>query len=245
MCPNGSVGHRIDDFVATRIDTPVPEPRGLSRAVAPLPEWLENLALRLVWVIVAINLVGTAFGFWYYLPQLLDTPVVVWPIVPVSPLATLYMALSLTLWRLGYDGRLAQLVHVFAFFACLKYGLWSVYVQIAIEGPAVQGVPMWQFLIWSHAGMVVQAFVIQRYAHFPLWAAAIATAWFTVNDVFHFFVEAYGGPHHTWLNAFWQNGFDRTIQAYDYMVVAGLIATILATFLVVATRLAIERSVGD
>ncbi len=43
-----------------------PRRRRASAVLAPLPEWLENVGLNLVWTVVAINLVGTAFGFWYY-----------------------------------------------------------------------------------------------------------------------------------------------------------------------------------
>ena len=42
--------------------------------VAPLPEPLENLGLNLAWLVVAVNLAGTAFGFYYYLPQFYRTP---------------------------------------------------------------------------------------------------------------------------------------------------------------------------
>ena len=37
----------------------------LPRYLAPLPRKIETIALRYAWVIVAINLAGTAFGFWY------------------------------------------------------------------------------------------------------------------------------------------------------------------------------------
>jgi len=42
--------------------------------LAPVPEPLESLGLRLVWLVVAINLAGTAFGFWYYSAQFVRTP---------------------------------------------------------------------------------------------------------------------------------------------------------------------------
>ena len=41
----------------------------LPRYLAPLPRRIETVALQYAWVIVAINLAGTAFGFWYYIPQ--------------------------------------------------------------------------------------------------------------------------------------------------------------------------------
>ena len=71
--------------------------------LAPLPRRVEDLALRYAWVIVAINLAGTLFGFWYYRFQLAQTPIVMWPFVPDSPTATLFIALSLASWKLDYD----------------------------------------------------------------------------------------------------------------------------------------------
>jgi len=41
----------------------------LPRYLASLPRRIETVALRYVWVIVAIDLAGTAVGFRYYIPQ--------------------------------------------------------------------------------------------------------------------------------------------------------------------------------
>ena len=72
----------------------------LPRYVAPLPESLENLGLNLAWLVVAVNLAGTAFGFYYYAFQFSRTPVEMWPFVPDSPMATLLVALALAAWKL-------------------------------------------------------------------------------------------------------------------------------------------------
>ncbi len=237
-----SVGQRLDAFVASHVGGSVPDQRDLPRYVAPLPTWLENVAFRLVWVVVAINLAGTAFGFYYYAGQLSVTPLVMWPIVPVSPLATLYLAISLTLWKRGYDGGLAQLIHVLAFFGCLKYGFWAAFAQIFVEGSGYVPLAMWQFLIWSHVGMILQAFLITRYADFPVWAIAATTGWFVLNDMLDFFIPVLGGPHHTWLNEFFRNGMDRSIPAYDLAAAAAVFATVAAVFLAMATRIALLES---
>lgn len=241
MSGRPGIGQRLDAFVARYVDADLPESTALPWYVAPLPEWLENVALRLVWLLVALNLAGTAFGFVYYFPQLSRTAIVMWPIVPVSPLATLYIAVSLTAWRLGFDGRIAQILHVLAFFGCLKYGLWTVVVQLFVEDASVIPFPFWQFLVWSHVGMILQAFLVSRYATFPLYAVAVATAWFTFNDVLDYFVVVAGGPHHTWLNVLVDNGIDRTLPAFDHMAGIALVATVLATFLALATRIEILR----
>ena len=68
--------------------------------LAPVPEAIESLGLRFVWVVVAINLAGTAFGFWYYAAQFSRTPVEMWLFVPDSPMATLFIAGAFALWAL-------------------------------------------------------------------------------------------------------------------------------------------------
>ena len=55
------VGRRIESLVARYFDASLPEPEGLPRYVAPLPEWLEDVGLRLAWPIAIVNLLGTAF----------------------------------------------------------------------------------------------------------------------------------------------------------------------------------------
>ena len=230
-----SLGQRLDALVASHVDAPVPTTRRLPRPLAPLPTWLENVVFRLVWVVVAINLVGTAFGFVYYTPQLAATPTVMWPIVPVSPLATLYIALSLSCWRLGYDGRIAQLIHVLAFIGCLKYGLWSVYIQLFVEDPSPIPFLLWQFLIWSHAAMAIQAFLVPRYAEFPLWAIATGVGWYALNDLLDYFVPVAGGPHHTWINALVVDGvIDRSVPEFSLMAVSAVATTAVAAIFVVA-----------
>ena len=97
----------------------------LPRYLAPLPRKIETAALRYAWVIVAINLAGTAFGFWYYIPQFRLEPILAWPVVPDSPTATLFIACSLALYKLG---RSNKYLNMLAFFGCIKLGLWTPYV---------------------------------------------------------------------------------------------------------------------
>jgi len=241
--PRG-VGQRIDAAVARYADSPIPDPKGVPRWVAPLPEWLENVGLRLAWLVVFTNLAGTAFGFWFYGNHLAAAPLPAWPLIPVSPLATLYMALSLTAWRLG---RPSELLNTVAFFGCIKYGLWTVVVQGVIQGPGYVAPALWQFLIWSHAAMVVQAFLVYRYAEFPLWAVAAATGWFAFNDAVDYFVPVFGDLHHTRITALYRNGvLDRSLLAFDQMAAAAVATTVLTAVLAVATWWALAgRRAGD
>jgi uncharacterized membrane protein YpjA len=178
-------------------DEGLPERPDLPAYLAPLPRWLENLGLHLAWPIVAVNLVGTAFGFYYYLPQFSATAPVAWPLVPDSPVATLFVALSLASWKLGYADRLGPL-HALAFFGCLKLGAWTPFVLLAFaDGFSYLPAPMYNFLFWSHLGMVLEAFLVYRYADFRPPAVAVAVGWYGLNDLVDYLVPVAGNRHHT------------------------------------------------
>jgi uncharacterized membrane protein YpjA len=234
-----------------------PERPALPRYVAPLPDRLEELGLRLAWPVVAVNLLGTAFGLWYYgfhpLPlsdplvvwQFAGEPPVMWPFVPDSPVATLFVAASLAAWKLGYADRLSWL-HALAFFGCLKLGLWTPYVLLLFaEGFSYNGVFMYNFLVWSHLAMVLQAFVIYRYADFPPLAVAVAVLWYGFNDLVDYFVPIVGTPHHTLIPG--QRligpgaGFTHSMPDHLYAAAGAVVLTLLATFLALTTHVELLR----
>jgi uncharacterized membrane protein YpjA len=236
-------GRRLEQFIARYFDGRLPVRESLPRYVAPLPAWMEDAALRLAWPIAIINLVGTAFGFWYYAGQRTSPPfiagqfaiepMVAWPVVPDSPVATLFIGLSLIVWKLDLD---LEFVHVLAFFGCIKLGLWTPYVQLYING--IGNTPLWlyHFLVWSHLAMAVEAFVIYRYSDFPIWAVAVATAWYLFNDVVDYFMPVVGDPHHTLLPAEIAAGYDHTLAVHDQAAAGAVALTVLAVFLAMATR---------
>jgi uncharacterized membrane protein YpjA len=203
--------------------------------LAPLPERVEDFALRYAWIIVAINLAGTAFGFWYYRFQLAQTPLVMWPFVPDSPAATLFVALSLAAWKLDYD---VEWLHMLAFFGNIKLGLWTPFVQLFLNGPG--GIEPWLywFLIVSHLAMSLQSFLIYRYAEFSVGAVAVATVWYGLNDIVDYFAPLVGEFHHTFLRAELVNGaLDHSVRAHDLAAAAAVTLTLAATFLALATRI--------
>ncbi|MFC7228266.1 DUF1405 domain-containing protein [Salinirubellus salinus] len=243
----------------------LPEREGLPWYVAPLPGWLEDLGLRLVWLVVAVNLAGTAFGFWFYSFQFSITPVAAWPVVPDSPLATLFIALSLASWKLGYADRVPWL-HALAFFGCIKLGAWTPFVLTAFPveypsgGLAALGGSLdtlaflWEyglytFLVTSHLAMVVEAFLVQRYASFSVGAVAVATAWYVLNDVVDYLVSPFDTYTHTLLNAepflSLSAGFDHTVPAHDVAAAAAVTLTVACVFLALATRVAKVKASGE
>ncbi len=220
--------------------------------LAPLPEWLEEFALNNGWWIIAINLAGTAFGFWYYLPQFKIEPIAMWPVVPDSPTATLFFALSLGLVLLG---RSNEYINMLAYFGCIKLGLWTPYVlavfadaflatvrappQVApLLGPELAMIAMYGFLFCSHLAMTTQAFLIHRYSDFSLRAIVVAVIWYGGNDIVDYFVPIMGTPHHTLLPVEPVAGgiVQHVSPAHEIAAVGAVSLTVLAALGAVVTR---------
>ena len=221
-----------------------PDRERLPRWVAPLPKRLEDVAFRFVWVIVAINLAGTAFGFWYYRFQFSRVPPEMWLFVPDSPLATLLIALALASWAVGKpNGYLAAL----AFFGNIKLGLWTPYVLVVFAPGflASSSTPMYAFLLGSHLAMVVQAFVLHRMTDFPMQAVAVAVAWYTLDLLMDYFVPVIGDVTHTPLPyAGHEPWFTTTVL--QVAAAGAVVLTVIPTVWMLATRVAkLECRVED
>ncbi len=226
-----------DGFGALLSDEGLPERASLPRWLAPLPARLENLGLQLAPLVVVINLLGTAFGFWYYRYQFSYEPLVAWPIVPDSPVATLFVALALWAWWRGTPN---DYLTALAFFGNWKLGLWTPFVLVYFSDAfvAVNPLPLYLFLVFSHLAMVVQAFVLHRISDFPVRAVALAVAWYGFNDLVDYFAPIVGTPHHTSLpGQAVENGFLQHVPAiHTPAAAAAVLLTLTATFLALATR---------
>lgn len=198
----------------------------------PLPTRVEQLSMRYWWLLVLINVGGTAFGFWYYRAQFALEPVVMLPFVPDSPTATLFFTLSLVLWAYGRD---SEYFNALAFLGCWKLGLWTMYVLLmfAEDAPASASLSMYIFLVVSHLGMAVQAFLIPAYGSFNFRGVAVAVAWYGFNDLVDYFVPFVGTPHHTILPAQdTVNGAIQHVPSVHWTAAAGAVALTASGFLI-------------
>ncbi|MFC7071237.1 DUF1405 domain-containing protein [Halobaculum lipolyticum] len=232
-------------------DDGLPDRPDLPWYVAPLPRAVENFGLQIAWLVVAVNIVGTAFGFWYYgfhpLPlsdplivwQFAGTPPSMWIFVPDSPVATLFIALALALWKLG---RSNEYVNALAFFGCWKLGLWTPFtLGVFADGfLATTALPMYLFLFGSHLAMTVQGFLLYRISDFPVRAVAVAVAWYGLNDVVDYFFAIAGTPHHTLMpgQTLLESGvgFTHLSPTHEIAAAGAVVLTLTATFLALATR---------
>lgn len=140
-------------------------------APAPLSmAWFGRFKVAPGWalLIALVNLVGIAYGFYYYAPQFRETPAWLWPLVPDSPLAVLWAELALVLywlhrWRGGRGerpGLLAATLDALAFVGNVQVGLWTVYVLLAYaDSFGTYTLNLNTLLLAGHAGMAVLALV--------------------------------------------------------------------------------------
>jgi len=243
-------GRRLNAAAARYAGEEVPPREPLSRGVAPLPPWLEAFGLRLAWLLVAVNLAGTAFGFWFYRYQFAITPAIAFPVVPDSPVATLFVAATLAAWKLDRR-RLVEWLAPLAFFGSLKLGAWTPFVLVAFPAEHPSGslaalgalafgyeYGLYAFLVTSHLAMVGQGFLLHRIAGFRVRAVGLAAAWYTFNDVVDYLVPVVGEPHHTLLNAeFVDGGVDHAVAAHDLAAAAAVTLTVACVFLALTTRI--------
>ena len=206
--------------------------------LAPLPVRVENLALNLAWVLVAVNLLGAIFGFYFYLldtRQLLETPIFMWPWVPDSPLAALFAAGAFAAYARGSP---REWLSALAFFGNLTLGLWTPAVMLIFhQWYALMDPLMYAFLVVSHLAMAAQALVIHRFSEFPVGAVALAVAWYASDLVFDFFVPLGGRLHHTWVPMAHHDPGPFGTTALDTMAVVATLLLVLATVLALAIRI--------
>jgi uncharacterized membrane protein YpjA len=134
--------------------------------------------------ILAVNLVGVAYGFYYYSFQFAATSPLYWLFVPDSPLAVLYATVALALYE---TGRRHDVLDALAVIANAKVGLWTAFVLVfygdhfAIFTDPLTSLNFWLF--WGHLGMALEAGIFLEDLR-PVgrhgWAGV--AGWFLLND---------------------------------------------------------------
>lgn len=129
--------------------------------------------------LVIINILGAAYGYYWYREQLAATPFYFWPFVPDSPLATTLFSLALIVR--GNTG-VALLFRTVAFTASIKYGIWAV-VIISQYWSGGGPVELTEMMLWlSHLGMAAQGaiFLITISPRRPM--ITLTAVWMLLND---------------------------------------------------------------
>ncbi|MDA1475302.1 DUF1405 domain-containing protein [Bacillus changyiensis] len=134
----------------------------------------------IIFLLLIINFFGTIYGYYWYMSQLIHTPIKFLIFVPDSPTATLFFLFVL----LGFlFKRNAVLFEALALVTLVKYGLWAVCMNLLIL--LTTGSLHWTgyMLIASHFAMALQGVLYAPYYKFKGWHLLIAAIWTVHNDV--------------------------------------------------------------
>jgi len=142
-------------------------------------------------LLIIINLLGVAYGFGYYAPQLAATQPIYWIFVPDSPLAALLFTLALLLpFRNKFFDFIAAI-------GLVKVGIWTNMVFVLFSEffvfSSMDRFLLTIFLGALHIGMIAEAAVVLPKRLKPRHLVA-ALGWFLLND----YVD-YGLGHYPYL----------------------------------------------
>lgn len=154
-------------------------------------------------LIAIINLVGIAYGFYYYSDQFFVTPAWLWWLVPDSPLAVLWAELALAAYWLVPRERVGKWLWLdaLAFIGNVQVGLWTCYVLLAYPGFGTLdflhgGTIKLNTVLWvGHLGMAVLGLIFVKGLRDAkaYWAVGVAAAYYILNDVVDYFGPDYVG----------------------------------------------------
>ena len=130
-------------------------------------------------ILLVINVLGTIYGYYWYMGQLAITDPKYYIFVPDSPTASLFFCLAIVGWLLGKNFKLME---VLALVTLIKYGLWAVVMNLlTLLDTGYIGWMGWM-LVASHFLMAVQAVLYLPKYRFEIWHVIVAAIWTLHND---------------------------------------------------------------
>ncbi|ULG71016.1 DUF1405 domain-containing protein [Macrococcus brunensis] len=148
--------------------------------------WLTNRYF-LIFLIIC-NLLGTLYGYYWYLGQLEHTRWYFMPFVPDSPTASLFLCTALFFIVLKKHSGLFEAL---AFVTLIKYGVWAVVMNIFtfIEMGEVTATGL--MLCVSHGIMAIEAFLFLPFFKIKKWHILATLIWVFHNDVIDYVYMQY------------------------------------------------------
>ncbi|WP_409251168.1 DUF1405 domain-containing protein [Bacillus sp. SCS-153A] len=139
-------------------------------------------------LLLIVNLLGTLYGYIWYLPQLERTAAHFLIFVPDSPTASLFFCFVLAAFLLRKNWPLMEALALVTLF---KYGIWAVVMNLLTL--SVTGVLPWEgyMLIGSHFAMAVQGILYAPYYRVKIWHIIAAAVWTLHNDIIDYVFMQY------------------------------------------------------
>lgn len=133
-----------------------------------------------------MNLLGTVYGYDWYMWQLKITDPIFWVFVPDSPTASLFFTIAILGWIIGKHFKLMEAL---ALITLVKYGLWAVVMNLLtlLENGSIGWIG-WMLII-SHFAMALQALLYIPFYKFSFGHIVIAAIWTIHNDFIDYVFE--------------------------------------------------------
>lgn len=166
--------------------------------------WLAQAVFRrpFLHILFVINLLGTVYGYYWYRYQYAETPFYYLPFVPDSPTASLFFTTVLILFIMG---RRNPYLEAFAAVTLFKYGIWAVAAIFAgawLVQPSVRAMLLFEtipaanwMLVFSHAGMALEALLFTRYYTFGYRHLLVVSIWIFANDFMDYVFDLHPWVH--------------------------------------------------
>lgn len=149
--------------------------------------WFKKEPVPRIFVLVSC-IIGTLFGFYYYLGQFEITPLYLWFFVPDSPFFTFMYVIILLFYLFGMR---SNTFDVFTFIGLNKVGIWTIFVLF------------WNYnyyfspdtgdfrfvILLLHAGMILVALtLLKEMKKLKLRWYLLIFGFFVVSDFFDYFI---------------------------------------------------------
>ncbi len=132
-------------------------------------------------VALLINLLGTAFGYYYYQGLLESSPFWKWIFIPDSPNSTLIFSAAIALILVG---RPSSVIGALGCVYIMKYGLWTMFVILYF--PEFFLAPHWSdyywLMFWLHLGMFLEPLLILHTIRRNLRTLVVPLVLLLIND---------------------------------------------------------------
>ena len=148
--------------------------------------WLILSHKSFLWILLFVNLLGTVYGYDWYMWQLKITDPIFWIFVPDSPTASLFFTIAILGWLIGKH---FKLIEALALITLVKYGLWAVVMNLLtlLENGSIEWIG-WMLII-SHFAMALQALLYIPFYKFSFGHIVIAAIWTIHNDFIDYVFE--------------------------------------------------------
>lgn len=142
--------------------------------------WMILSHKSFLWILLFINILGTVYGYDWYMWQLEITEPKFWIFVPDSPTASLFFLLAIIGWLIGKN---FKLIEALALITLVKYGLWAVVMNLlTLAETGSIGFVGWMLVV-SHFAMAVQAVLYVPFYKFGFGHIVLAAIWTLHNDL--------------------------------------------------------------